>query len=173
MMLSFNTYKINYLVLIPDHAQASLYRWPCSPPVFIKPVHFLNLGTQNAPDCVSEHLNFQNFTGVHAPGPPLVVRAFGAQLGRYAPKLSPPASLSSTSTFFEKENPAQCEAEQGNQLFLGMFYWLRVQCFFFSIKLYIGFLVSARGIKKRIISESSSNRMNNHWLRTQFSSAYA
>ena len=28
------------------------------------------------------------------------------------------------------------EAEQGEQLVLGMFYWLRVQCFF-SIKLYI------------------------------------
>ena len=78
MMLSINTYKINYLqfglpvVLIPDHAQASLYRRPCSfespPPVFIKPVHFLNLGTQNAPDCVSEHLNFQNFPECHAPG---------------------------------------------------------------------------------------------------------
>ena len=75
MMLSINTYKINYLVLIPDHAQASLYRWPYSfespPPVFIKPVHFLNLGTQNAPDCVSEHLNFQNFPGrASAPGTP-------------------------------------------------------------------------------------------------------
>ena len=87
--------------------------------------------------------------------------AFGVQLGRYAPKLFPPASLLSTSTSFEKENPAQCEAEQGNQMFLGMFYWLRVQCFF-SIKLYIGFLVSARGIKKRNVSESSSHRMNNH-----------
>ena len=32
--------------------------------------------------------------------------------------------------------PAQCEAEQGKQLVLGMFHWLRVQCFF-SIKLYI------------------------------------
>ena len=53
---------------------------------------------------------------------PLVVYALGAHLLRYAPKLSPPASLSSTSTFFEKENPAKCEAEQGNQLFLGMFY---------------------------------------------------
>ena len=68
-------------------------------------VHLLNLGTQNAPGCVSEHLNFQNFPGGNAPGPPLVVRTFGAQIGRYAPKLSPPASLSSTSTSFEKENP--------------------------------------------------------------------
>ena len=70
------------------------------------------------------------------PPGPLVVRALGAHLGYYAPKLSPPASILSTSTFFEKENPAQCEAEQGKQLVLGMFYWLRVQCFF-SIKLYI------------------------------------
>ena len=31
--------------------------------VFVKPVHLLNLGTQNAPDCVSVHLNFQNFAG--------------------------------------------------------------------------------------------------------------
>ena len=71
---------------------------------------------KNAPDRVSEHLNFQIF-----PDPPSCSRL--VQLGHYAPKLSPPASLSSTSNFFEKENPAQCEAERGNQLFLGMFYW--------------------------------------------------
>ena len=70
------------------------------------------------------------------PPDPLVVRVLGTHLRRYAPILSPPASLSSTTTFFEKENSAQCEAEQGKQLVLGMFYWLRVQCFF-SIKLYI------------------------------------
>ena len=56
------------VVLIPDHAQVSLYRLHClfeSPPpvfiMFIKPVHFLNLDTQNAPDCFSEHLNCPNF----------------------------------------------------------------------------------------------------------------
>ena len=37
-----------------------------------------------------------------------------------------PASLLLTSTSFQKENPVQCETEQGNQLFLGMFYWLKV-----------------------------------------------
>ena len=149
MMLStVNTHKINYLqfelpvVLIPDHAQASLYRWPCSfespPPVFIKPIHFLNLGTQNAPDCVSEHLNFQNFLGA-CPRTPLVVRAFGAQLGRYTPKISPPASLSSTSTFFEKENSAQCEAEQLRKPIVSLYVLLVKSSKFFSIKLCIGF----------------------------------
>ena len=49
-------------------------------------------------------LKFSKFPGGHAPGPPPVVRTFGAQVERYVPKLSPPASLSSTS--FEKENPA-------------------------------------------------------------------
>ena len=102
---------------------------------------------KNAPDYVPEH--FQNFPlgGGACPRTPLVVRALGAHLGRYAPKLSAPASLSSTSTFFEKENPAQCEADQGNPMLLGMFYWLR-------IKLYIGFLVSARGTKKKEIFQS-------------------
>ena len=86
-------------------------------------------------------LKFSKFQGGACPRTPLVVCALGAQLGRYTPHLSPPVSLLSTSTFFEKENPAQCEKEQGNpQVFLGMFYWFRVQCFlfcFFSIKLYI------------------------------------
>ena len=104
---------------------------------------------KNAPDCVSEHLNFQNFQGGRA-CTPLVVRAFAAQLGRYAPKLFPPASLSLTLTFFEKENPAQCEAEQGNQLsFLGMFYWLRVQCFFFNETVYRVLSISVRDKKKK------------------------
>ena len=73
--------------------------------VFVKPVHSLNLGTQNAPDCISEYLNFQNFPG-GMPLTPLAVFTFGTQIGPYAPKLSPPASLLSTSTLFEKENPA-------------------------------------------------------------------
>ena len=80
---------------------------------------------KNVPDCVSEHLNFQKFLGEGGKGAcprtPLIVRAFVAQLGRYTPKLSPPAFLSSTSTLFDKENPAQREAEQGKQLFLGIF----------------------------------------------------
>lgn len=64
--------------------------------VFVKPVHLLHLGNQNAPDCVSEHLIFQNFPGGACPRTPLEVRAFGAHVERYAPKLSPPALLLST-----------------------------------------------------------------------------
>ena len=86
MMLSINTYKINYLqfglpvVLILDHAQASLYRLPCSlespPPVFIKPVHFLG-----HPKCTRLRLRALKFSkfpgggggggkgGVHTPDP--------------------------------------------------------------------------------------------------------
>ena len=44
--------------------------------------------------------------------------------------------------------PAPCEAEQGKQLVFAMFYWLRVQCFLLYKTVYIGFLVSAREIKK-------------------------
>ena len=98
------------------------------------------------------------------PDPPLVARALGAHLARYAPKLSPPASLSSTSTFFEKENPAQCEAEQGNNWFLVCFIGQEFNAFFFNKTVYRVLSISARD-KKWNISESSSNRMNNHWLK--------
>ena len=96
-------------------------------------------------------LNFQNFTGGACPRTPLVVHAFGPQLGRYTPQLSPPGSPSSTSTYFEKENPAQFEKEQGNQVFsqVCFIYWLRVQCFFFNKTVY------------RVLSVSSSDKKKN------------
>ena len=85
------------------------------------------------------------------PYPP-VVRALGTHLGHYMPKLSLSASLSSTSKFFEKENPAQCE----------------VQCFFFpNTETVYGVLSISTRNKKRNISESTSNRMNNHWFEYQ------
>ena len=36
----------------------------------VKPVHLLNLSTQNAPDCIPEHSNVQNFPGGMSPDTP-------------------------------------------------------------------------------------------------------
>ena len=44
-----------------------------------------------------------------------------------------------------------------------MIYRLRVQCFFFNKTVYKVLSISARDTKN--ISESSSNSMNNHWLK--------
>ena len=80
--------------------------------MFIKPVHFLNLDNQSAPDCVSDRLNFQNFPE------PLVVRPFAAQLGRYAPKLYPPASLSSISTSLKRKTQLNAKQSKETNSFL-------------------------------------------------------